>query len=639
MKLLEVSKEPSIIRKMSNQELEMLAREIRAELVNTVSKTGGHLAPNLGVVELTLALHSVFELPKDKIIWDVGHQSYVHKMLTGRLEKMHTLRQFGGLSGFPKREESTYDAFNTGHSSTSISAALGLALSRDIRGESHHVIAVIGDGSLTGGMAFEAMNHAGHMKTNMIVVLNDNEMSINSSVGGLAAYLSRMRTEPMYSRGKEELESLLNRLPRVGPRVLKIIDRIKDSFKYLVVPGMLFEELGFTYFGPIEGHNISRLKEVLHYARNTRGPVLIHAITTKGKGYRYAEENPGLFHGIGPFDPENGKPAGESTRPSYSSVFGAEMVRQGEKEARLVAITAAMPEGTGLVPFARRYPRRFFDVGIAEQHALTMAAGMAAAGLKPVIAIYSTFLQRCIDQAIHDIAAMKLPVVLAIDRAGIVGEDGETHQGLFDLTLLRCVPNMVVMAPKDEQELRHMLVTAIQHDGPAALRYPRGSGEGVHLTGPAQALPLGKGEVLRQGEDAAIFALGPITYQALKAADELNKQGINAAVINARFVKPLDQDLLSYWADRTGRILTVEEHVLAGGFGSAVMEALREMGREKTIVRSLGVRDQFITHGKPSLLKERLGLSSSGIRDVVLKMCMEDKGRQRKPMSREQISG
>ncbi|QGP94064.1 1-deoxy-D-xylulose-5-phosphate synthase [Neomoorella glycerini] len=639
MNLLDKIKEPADVKKLNNQELELLATEIRRELVRTVARTGGHLAPNLGVVELTLALHSVFDLPRDKIIWDVGHQCYVHKMLTGRRSQFSTLRQFGGLSGFPKRAESPYDTFDTGHSSTSISAALGIALARDLKGEDYQVVAVIGDGALTGGMAFEAMNHAGHLKASLIVVLNDNEMSISSPVGGMAAYLSRLRTDPMYSRGKEELENLLNRLPHVGPRVLKIIERMKDSFKYLVVPGMLFEELGFTYLGPIEGHNIARLKEVLQRARATRGPVLVHVITTKGKGYRPAETHPGRFHGVGPFDPDTGEPLTAGGPPTYTSVFGAELVRQGEKNNRLVAITAAMPEGTGLIPFARRFPKRFFDVGIAEQHALTMAAGLAAAGLKPVVAIYSTFLQRAVDQVIHDIALMELPVVLAIDRAGLVGEDGETHQGLFDLALLRSIPRMVIMAPKDEQELRHMLVTAIQHNGPAALRYPRGAGVGVPLTGAAQTLPIGKGEVLRQGRDVAILALGPLVYAALAAAGELAARGIEAAVINPRFVKPLDAELILTWAAKTGRLVTVEEHVLAGGFGSAVLELLAANGRERTRVQCLGVKDEFVPQGKPAVLREHLGLTPAGIIKAVQQVLEEEPMLTRHKLGTREISG
>ncbi|WP_338832789.1 1-deoxy-D-xylulose-5-phosphate synthase [Moorella humiferrea] len=639
MNLLDKIREPADVKKLNNTELEKLAAEIRRELVRTVARTGGHLAPNLGVVELTLALHSVFDLPRDKIIWDVGHQCYVHKILTGRLSRFATLRQYGGLSGFPKRAESPYDAFDTGHSSTSISAALGFALARDLKGDDYQVVAVIGDGALTGGMAFEAMNHAGHLKTNLIVILNDNEMSISAPVGGMAAYLSRMRTDPMYSRSKEELENLLNRLPHVGPRVLKVIERLKDSFKYLVVPGMLFEELGFTYLGPIDGHNVALLKEVLQRARATRGPVLVHVITTKGKGYRPAEVNPGRFHGIGPFDPETGEPLKKEGPPTYTSVFGAEMVRQGEKNSQLVAITAAMPEGTGLMPFARRFPKRFFDVGIAEQHALTLAAGLSAAGFKPVVAIYSTFLQRAVDQVIHDIALMGLPVVLAIDRAGVVGEDGETHQGLFDLALLRCVPGMVVMAPKDEQELRHMLATAIQYNGPAALRYPRGEGIGVPLTGPAQPLPIGRGEVLRQGKDVAILALGPLVYAALAAAEELAGRGIEAAVINPRFVKPLDADLILTWADKTSCLVTVEEHVLAGGFGSAVLELLAAMGKTGVRVHCLGIDDKFVGHGKADVLREHLGLTPAGIAASVQEALAGRKKTVARKLSAREISG
>ncbi|MDK2820068.1 MAG: 1-deoxy-D-xylulose-5-phosphate synthase [Clostridia bacterium] len=639
MSLLEMIKEPTDLKKLTQNEFELLAREIRQELIQNVSKTGGHLAPNLGVVELTLALHSVFDFSKDKIIWDVGHQCYTHKMLTGRREQMSTLRQYGGLSGFPKRSESPYDAFDTGHSSTSISAALGMALSRDLKGEDHHVVAVIGDGAMTGGMAFEAMNHAGHLKTDLIVVLNDNEMSIAGPVGGLASYLSRLRTDPMYSWGKEEIEGLLNRLPHVGRRVLKIIDRIKDSFKYLVVPGMLFEELGFTYLGPIDGHNIGQLQEVFKHALNTKGPVLVHAVTTKGKGYRPAELEPAKFHGVGPFDPKTGELPPKEGPPTFTSVFGAELVRQGEKNKEIVAITAAMPDGTGLTPFAKRFPKRFYDVGIAEPHALTLAAGLAATGLKPVVAMYSTFLQRSVDQIIHDIALMDLPVVLAIDRAGLVGEDGETHQGVFDLSFLRCVPGMVIMVPKDEQELRHMLVTALQYDGPIAFRYPRGAGVGVPLTGTARPVPLGKGEVLRQGKDVTILALGPLVYEALTAAEELADKGIEAAVINPRFVKPLDEDLILSWADKTGHLITVEEHSLASGFGSAVLELLASSGRENVKVQRLGIGDEFIQHGKPKILREHLGLTSSGIKKAVQNMLKNRRSFTRQKLNIKEIYG
>ncbi|MBE3582077.1 MAG: 1-deoxy-D-xylulose-5-phosphate synthase [Thermoanaerobacteraceae bacterium] len=620
MKLLDRITSPEDLKSLTLSQLEALAGEIREELVRVVARNGGHLAPNLGVVELTLALHTTFDSPRDKIIWDVGHQCYVHKILTGRRSRFATLRQFGGLSGFPKRSESPHDPFNTGHSSTSISAALGMALARDLAGEKFHVIAVIGDGALTGGMAFEAMNHAGHLGTDLLVVLNDNEMSIAGPVGAMASYLSRLRTDPRYSQSKEELEKILKRLPRVGPKFLNLMERLKDSLKYLVIPGMLFEELGFTYLGPVDGHNIVQLREILQQARRTRGPVLVHVLTRKGKGYPPAEARPEVFHGVGPFDPQKGEIIERTGPPTFTSVFGAELVRQAEEDERIVAITAAMPDGTGLIPFARRFPRRFFDVGIAEQHAVTLAAGLAAMGLKPVVAIYSTFIQRAVDQIIHDVALMGLPVTLVLDRAGLVGEDGETHHGLFDIALLRCIPGLVFMAPKDEQELRHMLATAIRVEGPAVIRYPRGQGVGVPLEGHARPLPLGRGEVLREGNHVALVALGPLAHAAREAAGELAGRGIEAAVINARFVKPLDMDLIIAWARRTGHVVTLEEHVVAGGFGSAVLEGLAAAGCGGVKVRCLGVGDVFVPHGRPGLLREYLGLVPSAIADEVEKM-------------------
>lgn len=617
MKLLDRINSPEDLKSLTLSQMEALAGEIREELVRVVARNGGHLAPNLGVVELTLALHSTYDSPRDKIIWDVGHQCYVHKILTGRRSQFPTLRQFGGLSGFPKRSESVHDVFNTGHSSTSISAALGMALARDLAGEKFHVVAVIGDGALTGGMAFEAMNHAGHLGTDLTVVLNDNEMSIAGPVGAMASYLSRLRTDPRYFQSKEELEKALKRLPRVGPKFLNLMERLKDSLKYLVIPGMLFEELGFTYLGPVDGHNIARLREIFQQARRIRGPVLVHVLTRKGKGYPPAEARPEVFHGVGPFDPVKGEILEQTGPPTFTSVFGAELVRQAEKDERIVAITAAMPEGTGLVPFARRFPWRFFDVGIAEQHAVTLAAGLAAMGLRPVVAVYSTFIQRAVDQVIHDVALMGLPVTLALDRAGLVGEDGETHHGLFDIALLRCIPGLVFMAPKDEQELRHMLATALRVEGPAVIRYPRGQGVGVPLEGEAVPLPLGKGEVLREGDHVALVALGPLAYVALEAAGELSRRGIEAAVINARFVKPLDMDLILWWARHTGHVVTLEEHVLAGGFGGAVLEGLAAAGCEGIKVRCVGVRDGFVTHGRPGVLREYLGLVPSAIADRV----------------------
>ncbi|MHB1420908.1 MAG: 1-deoxy-D-xylulose-5-phosphate synthase [Bacillota bacterium] len=613
---------PADLKPMGYKALEQLAVELRQEMLAQISRTGGHLAPSLGVVELTLALHKVFNSPADKIIWDVGHQSYVHKLLTGRQQAFSTLRQYKGLSGFPKRDESPHDAFNTGHSSTSISAALGLAQARDRsqKDGNYEVLAVIGDGALTGGMAFEALNHAGHLHADMIVILNDNEMSIAGNVGAMASYLSRIRTDPVYYKGKEELETLLRRLPAIGRKVVKVAERVKDSFKYLVVPGMLFEELGFTYLGPIDGHNIPALMQVLVRAKESSGPVLVHVITKKGKGYGPAEANPDTFHGIGPFNIATGEPIKKAGPPTYTSVFGQMLVKLAEKDPHIVAITAAMPEGTGLKPFARKFPQRFYDVGIAEQHAVTFAAGLAVGGLKPVVAIYSTFLQRAYDQIIHDVCLQHLPVVFAIDRAGIVGEDGETHQGLFDLAYLRVIPEMTVMAPKDENELQQMMVTALDHPGPVAIRYPRGQGMGVPMDEDPRGIPIGKAELLREGKDATILAVGPMVYEALQAAAKLAGYGISVDVVNARFVKPLDEEMILGLARKTGNILTVEEHLLAGGFGSAVQELLNREGIEGIKIASLGVPDEFVVHGHPDIFRREYGLKADGIVNAVGRM-------------------
>ncbi|GAW30819.1 1-deoxy-D-xylulose-5-phosphate synthase [Carboxydocella sp. JDF658] len=611
---------PEDLQGLTLNQLKQLAEEIRRELIEVTSRTGGHLAPNLGVVELTIALHRVFNSPADKIIWDVGHQAYVHKLLTGRRDRFATLRQLGGISGFPKREESPHDIFATGHSSTSISAALGIALARDMKKEDFKVVAVIGDGALTGGMAFEALNHAGHTKTDLIVILNDNEMSIAENVGALSSYLTRMRTDPKYYKGKEEIEYILKRIPNIGPKMLLLANRLKDSVKHLVVPGMLFEELGFTYLGPIPGHDLAALKKVLHDAKALTGPVLVHVITKKGKGYLPAEENPDKFHGTGPFDIATGQSAGGTGPISYTEAFGRELVALGQQDARIVAITAAMPTGTGLYHFAREIPHRFFDVGIAEQHAVTLAAGMATQGLKPVVAIYSTFLQRAYDQVLHDVCLQKLPVVLAMDRAGLVGEDGPTHHGVFDIAYLRSIPNLVLMEPKDENELRHMLYTAIQHDGPIALRYPRGNGIGVPLEQQLRQLPLGKAEVLREGSQGWILALGSLVYDALAAAEELAGEGLDIGVVNMRFVKPLDEDLLHRLVATNTPWLTVENHVLAGGFGSAILEFLHQNGYQRQEVTMLGLPDQFIEHGRVEELKAIYCLNQDGIKASCLEM-------------------
>jgi 1-deoxy-D-xylulose-5-phosphate synthase len=603
---------PGDLKQLKADQLAQLAAEIRNRMIRTVADNGGHLAANLGVVELALALHSTFDSPRDRIIWDVGHQSYPHKLLTGRLDRFHTLRRHGGLSGFPRPEESEHDPFLTGHSSTSISAALGLARARDYAGEKYRVIAVIGDGALTGGMAYEALNHAGHIKADMTVILNDNEMSIGSNVGAMSEYLGRIRSDPKYFRLKTEFEQALNRIPVVGKKMVNSAVRFKGGLKYIMMPGMLFEELGLIYFGPVDGHNIAAMKNVFRRAARMKGPVLIHVLTEKGKGYSFAEESPELFHGIGPFDLHNGLPRGKKKSPSYTEVFGRELVSLGEADEKIVAVTAAMAGGTGLNYFAEAFPKRFYDVGIAEQHGVTLAAALAAGGMRPVVAIYSTFLQRAMDQLIHDVALQNLPVVFAVDRAGIVGEDGETHQGLFDLSYLRLIPNMAVMAPRNEDELRRMLSTALYASpGPAALRFPRDMGEGVELTGPAP-LPWGKGELLREGDELLIAAAGTTANAALAAAEKLFWRGIKAAVIDARFVKPLDGELIVSWARRCGKVLTVEENVLSGGFGSGVLELLEKHGLAIP-VRRLGIGDCFMEQGPRRFMLARCGLDAEGI--------------------------
>ncbi|MCX7780229.1 MAG: 1-deoxy-D-xylulose-5-phosphate synthase [Negativicutes bacterium] len=611
--ILENIREPKDIKHMTMSQLTKLAGEIRGLIVHTVANNGGHLAPNLGVVELTLAIHRVYNSPHDKIIWDVGHQSYVHKILTGRCDRFHTLRTKDGISGFPKISESDHDAFGTGHSSTSISAALGMALARDLSGEKHEVIAVIGDGSLTGGQAYEALNHAGHLGTDITVILNDNEMSIARNVGAMSEYLAKLRTAPAYSRVKQDIEYLLRRIPAIGDSVAKSAERVKDSLKYLIVPGILFEELGFTYLGPIDGHNLDSLTEVLEKAKQLKGPVLVHAITNKGKGYGPAEKNADKFHGIAPFCIETGEVIKCASAPTYTQVFGDTLIELATQDPDIVAVTAAMPEGTGLKKFSQKFPKRFFDVGIAEPHAVTMAAGMAAQGKKPVLAVYSTFLQRAYDQILHDIALQNLPVVFAVDRAGVVGEDGATHQGVFDLSYLRHIPNMIVMAPKDEAELRHMLHTACQLRRPVVLRYPRGCGLGIPLDNPLRKLEIGKAEVLHDSGDISLLALGAMVAPAVEASALLAKQGIKARVINARFVKPLDGDCIRRLARETGIIVTIEDNVLAGGFGSAVLEFISSSQLNWTKVLRLGLPDHFIEHGTRGQILAEYGLDAEGI--------------------------
>ena len=613
-KFLDKINSPADVKKLSVPQLEQLAKEIRQLLISVISHTGGHLAPNLGVVELTLALHKVFNTPEDKIIFDVGHQAYIHKIITGRREQFPTLRQYGGLSGFPKRSESEHDAFGTGHSSTSISAALGMACARDLQCEDYNVVAVIGDGSMTGGMAFEALNNAGMLHKNMIVVLNDNEMSISKNVGAMSEYLYQLRTGETYNKIKNDIEGWLKNM-EFGSDVLKAIRRLKGSVKYLMVPTSIFEELGFTYLGPVDGHDLDGLLDVLQAAKKIDGPVMVHVLTKKGKGYKPAEESPNKFHGTGPFDIATGKKITNPNAPvSYTEVFGKTLTKLADTDDKIVGITAAMPDGTGLNIFAEAHKDHFFDVGIAEQHAVTAAAGMAAAGMKPVAAIYSTFMQRAYDSIMHDICMQKLHVTLCLDRAGLVGDDGYTHHGVFDYAYLRSIPNMTIMAPKDENELQHMLKTALDFDGPVSVRYPRGSGVGVALDTEWQDLPIGKAEVLRTGKDVCFWAIGSMVQTALDAADLLEAQGISTGVVNMRFAKPLDVELLREHAQSYGKIITLEEGVLVGGVGSAILEELNENKLlEQCDVRCFGIPDKFVMHGDKKLLFRDLGLDTPTI--------------------------
>lgn len=606
--LLNRIEKPEDVKALTVRELEQLASELRHFIIDTVSQNGGHLAPNLGTVELTLALYSVFSFPEDKLVWDVGHQAYTHKILTGRKDAFKTLRKKGGITGFPNRSESVYDAFGVGHASTSISAALGMALARDARGEKNQVIAVIGDGALTGGESFEALNNAGDLGTKLIVILNDNEMSIDANVGAMSEYLSRIRIAPQYARAKRDMGSLLMSIPHIGDKVYKTASHLKDGVRSVLVPGSLFEEMGFHYIGPIDGHNIGLLEEVLASAKEVEGPVLIHIHTVKGKGYKPAEQAPDKFHGVGCFDPSTGKSAKKAgCAPSYTSVFSKALIDLAKDRPDILAITAAMPSGTGLKAFGQAYPKRFFDVGIAEEHAMTLAAGMAAAGMHPVIALYSTFAQRAYDQLIHDVCLQNLPVTLCLDRAGLVGEDGPTHHGVFDLSYLRQMPNMCVMAPKDEEELRHMLATAIAIEGPAAVRYPRGAGLGVPLTDSLETLPVGKAEVLQEEGDIAFLAVGTMVEKAKEAAAILKEEGIEAAIVNMRFIKPLDTELLGEMARTKRLLITAEENVLAGGFGSAVAEYLADHGIEVPLLR-FGIPDRFIEQGTRRELLSLCGL-------------------------------
>ncbi|MCI0512095.1 1-deoxy-D-xylulose-5-phosphate synthase [candidate division KSB1 bacterium] len=620
-KLLDQINSPADLKKLTVPELAQLAKELREYVVSIISQTGGHLAPSLGVVELTLVLHYLFDSPQDKIVWDVGHQAYIHKILTGRRAQFPSIRQYGGISGFPKISESIHDHFGVGHASTSISAAIGIACARDLKKENYSVISVIGDGSLTGGLAFEGLNNAGSLNKDLIVVLNDNKMSISENVGALSKYLTTLITTHTYNRLKDDIWELTGRMTRWGQRIRNTFRRVDEGIKAIIVPGLLFERLGFRYIGPVDGHNLAELIRILREVKQMKGPILVHVCTVKGKGYRFAEENASKFHGLTSFDRATGVTNSVSQFPSYSKVFGDTLTALAEKNEKIVTITAAMSIGTGLNKFAEKFPTRLFDVGIAEGHAVTFAAGLATQGFRPVVAIYSSFLQRAYDQIIHDVALQKLPVIFALDRAGIVGDDGPTHHGVFDLSYLRFIPNLVLMAPKDGQEFRNMIYTSLAYSaGPVVIRYPRGQAEGFDETEPFALIPLGKSDLVFEGssDQVAILALGKMIPPALEAAHKLEAINIGATVINARFVKPLDEKMLIHLAKRFNLMVTVEDNVIQGGFGSAVAEfyAAKQLHQFKLI--NLGLPDTFIEHGEPEILYHQLRLDSAGLFKTIL---------------------
>ncbi|MCC3379714.1 1-deoxy-D-xylulose-5-phosphate synthase [Paenibacillus farraposensis] len=616
--LLPHIKQPGDLKSLSVEELVSLAEEIRSFLIEKLSVTGGHLASNLGVVELTIALHYCYNSPKDRMIFDVGHQAYVHKILTGRMERFDTLRQHDGLCGFVKRSESEHDVWEAGHSSTSLSAAMGMALARDLKGEDHKVIALIGDGALTGGMAFEALNHIGHERKNLMVILNDNEMSIAPNVGAMHNYLSKIRSDRHYLRAKDELEVLLKKIPAIGGKLAKSAGRVKDSLKYMMVPGVLFEELGLTYLGPVDGHDLSKLIETFHQADNVTGPVLVHVVTTKGKGYKPAEVDSHKWHGISPYKIESGQVLKSVGNPMYTEIFGRTLIELAEQDERIIAVTPAMPSGSGLVPFSKEFPARMIDVGIAEQHAATMCAGLAMEGLKPIFAVYSTFMQRAYDQIVHDICRHNANVMFAIDRAGFVGADGETHHGVFDVAFLRHIPNLVLMMPKDENELRHMMKTALDYDdGPIAYRYPRVNVAGVPLDSELKAIPIGNWELLRKGEGYAVIASGPMLQVATEAAEAMKREGLQVGVVNARFLKPLDENMLRELARQHTKLIVLEEASEAGSLGSAVLEFYAKEEIQDAQVRLMGISDRFVEHGSIKEQRAEVGLT---VEDVCLKL-------------------
>mgnify|MGYP004496504045 CR=1 FL=1 len=601
--MLEKINSPKDLKKLNIEEKNKLAKEIREYILEVVSENGGHLASNLGVVELTIALHSVFNMPKDKIVWDVGHQSYVHKIITGRKEQFKTIRKFNGISGFPKINESEYDSFNTGHSSTSISAALGMARARDIKGKNNQVIAVIGDGALTGGMALEALNDTGFSQTKMTVILNDNEMSISKNVGGLNMFLSKLRTKKLYTKSNLSIKKIVNKIPIIGKPIVKVIQRIKRSIKQLIIPKMFFEDIGFTYLGPVDGHDIEQLENIMKLSKLIQGPVLIHVLTKKGKGYKIAEEKPDKFHATAPFDIQTGKTKKEK-KTDYSKIFGKKLVELAEKDDKIVAITASMKDGTGLSEFANKFPQRFFDIGIAEQHALTMAAGMAKEGMVPFVPIYSSFFQRAYDQVIHDIAIQNLPVIMCVDRAGVVGADGETHQGTLDMAFFRLVPNLTIMAPKDFKELEDMMEFAIKLNKPVVIRYPRGGEDESVKFEKHEKIKLGKAEILKEGQDISIIAIGKRVSSAIKLAKDYKEKGINAEVINARFLKPLDIETLKKSIEKTKKVITLEDGTKINGLGTAIEELIVEENLQNIKMEKQAWPDEFIKHGTVKELEE-----------------------------------
>ena len=613
MSILKTIHNPADLKRLKPAQFPKLCQELREQIIGAVASVGGHLASNLGVVELTVALHYLMDTPQDKIVWDTSNQAYAHKLLTGRREQFHTLRQYGGLSGFCKREESVYDTFNAGHAGTGVSAAYGMVEAREQQGLRHKVVCVVGDGAMTAGMTLEGLHHAGGLGKDFIVILNDNQMSISKNVGAISSYLNRTFTGEFYTKMREETGQLLRKIPHIGYDVEKLARRAEELAKGAILPGLLFEELGFRYAGPIDGHNFEHLLPTLENVLKMKGPVLLHVITKKGLGYEPAENNPVWFHACPPFVRETGAPAKKAARPSYTQIAIESLVRLAREDKRVVAITAAMCEGTGLNAFEKEFPDRLYDVGIAEQHAVTFAAGLAAQGMRPVVAMYATFLQRAYDQVVHDVATQNLPVTFCIDRGGLVAEDGTTHHGAFDYAYLRHMPNMVVMAPKDENELQHMLKTGLSYEGPSSVRYPRGVSLGVPMDREQTELPIGKGELLRDGTDVAIIAIGVSVWPAMKAAEQLSQEGLSTAVVNARFVKPLDQELIVDVAKRVRYVITVEEGCKMGGFGSAVLEALSEAGVTGVKTKIVGLPDWYIEQGPQDLLRERYGLTTDGI--------------------------